>query len=75
MGLTLYKLDQGSYPASLEALSQSPAEGQPPYLQGGLQDAWGHELRYLLEDGTFRLWSVGPDGVDNSGKGDDILVR
>lgn len=41
-------------------------------------DAWGNDIRYVLEineTGTgyaIRLWSVGPDGQDNQGGGDDI---
>jgi hypothetical protein len=40
-------------------------------------DAWGQPLRYSCVDSTCRkamVWSKGPDGSDNSGKGDDIVA-
>jgi hypothetical protein len=41
-----------------------------------LIDAWGHSLVYKYPSGMpghlFRLYSVGPNGIDEDGKGDDI---
>jgi len=53
---------------------------QGPYLQAGsLVDAWGRKLRYKApgtdgggQAGSFRVWSVGPNGLDEDGAGDDI---
>ena len=38
-----------------------------------LLDAWQHELHYAAYPPyeTYRLWSVGPDGIDHS---DDDIV-
>ena len=35
----------------------------------------GNRLRYVTqtEDAGYRLWSPGPDGVNNDGDGDDVL--
>jgi hypothetical protein len=42
-------------------------------------DGWGHPFVWdvkVLEDGLrIRISSVGPDGVDQAGEGDDIFVE
>ncbi len=53
-----------------------------PFITGGKvpTDQWGHELVYMRLDedeavttGTyFRIYSPGPNGLDDSGTGDDI---
>jgi hypothetical protein len=57
-------------------------EAEAPIVQIGqdgeitLRDVWGHALIYRHPSGTpggsFRLYSVGPNGYDEDGKGDDI---
>lgn len=41
-----------------------------------LVDAWGHPLVYRCPSGMpgrmFRLYSIGPNGIDEDGAGDDI---
>ncbi|MEZ0228025.1 MAG: type II secretion system protein GspG [Planctomycetota bacterium] len=41
-------------------------------------DAWGHMVKYVRPGPVHRngwdLYSVGPDGIDEHGQGDDILV-
>ncbi|MEO0649932.1 MAG: type II secretion system protein GspG [Planctomycetota bacterium] len=69
---------ESAYPATLDALSQPTAD----FPQGALDgeplpnDGWSRALRYTVDPGGqgYRLWSVGPDGVDQSGAGDDIVV-
>ena len=49
-----------------------------PYLDcKTLKDPWGNELRYEPDGGPDgrgrpRIWSYGPNGEDDGGKGDDI---
>jgi len=79
-GLTVYKIDQGSYPAQLEALLTPTANYPQGFLDGRTAlepDAWGRAIRYeLAEDGaSYRLWSLGADGVDQDGAGDDVRAR
>lgn len=52
----------GEFPAAL------PADVLPP------ADPWGRPWRYerAAPAGPVRLWSVGPDGVDARGAGDDV---
>jgi hypothetical protein len=60
--LERFRLKNGAYPNSLARLVPDFL-GEPPR---DLMD--GQPLRYALtDDGLFRLWSVGPDGVDNGG--------
>jgi len=47
-----------------------------------LADPFGDKLLHDEKDGTFRVWSVGPDGVDDhgdgewkSGSGKDIVLQ
>lgn len=41
-----------------------------------INDAWARELKYQhsADYQSFKLWSLGPDGSDNGGGGDDIGV-
>ena len=72
--LAVYHLDRGAYPDRLEALLE-PTESYPNGFAAFLpSDGWGRALRYELQDaGGYRLWSVGPDGIDQNGEGDDVL--
>lgn len=76
--LDQYRLHMNRYPNSLEELLQPPADGnagnwQGPYLEQDQlpTDAWGNPFNYQPVQrnnrSTFEIWSVGPDGVDNSG--------
>lgn len=60
--LEAYRLAHGAYPESLDALEGAatldPLNGQP--------------FRYSREGGSFRLYSIGPDGIDQGGKSDVI---
>jgi len=56
-------LRHGAYPATLEALDAE-------FLAGlSLLDVNGEKMHYAqVPGGRFRLWSPGPDGVDDGGK-------
>ncbi len=74
-----YQLEVRNYPQDLQSLIEPPADlpnpdrWQGPYLAKGLPlDPWDNEYRYELdaEAGTYKIWSAGPDRVDNTD--DDI---
>lgn len=75
VGIVLFKASVGRYPQNLEELTHD----QPDFPDGFLGsqevplDAWSHALGYeLSEDGnSYRLWSWGPNGLDEQGGGDD----
>jgi hypothetical protein len=78
--LTVYEIDQGALPAELQRLVEPTANYPSGYLDGKTAlepDAWGRPFRYALADGgaTYRLWSLGADGVDQDGAGDDVVPR
>lgn len=62
--VTVYRFDQGKYPADLATLGHTSAN-----------DGWGHALVYKLTQTGFTLYSLGPNGVDDGGAGDDILAQ
>lgn len=77
-GLAVYRAQAEHYPDTLAALlvgTDSFPKGflDPPEIP---KDAWSHELRYALEPGgaKYKLWSLGRDGVDQHGSGDDVLA-
>jgi len=63
LALRAYRLDHGTYPAALSALT-------PGYLKAVPDDpfALSGPLRYKLAGAKFVLYSVGPDGKDDGGK-------
>ncbi len=68
----------GRYPENLEVLA-SPSERFPDGLFAGRGvplDGWGRPLRYRVDDrsASYALWSVGPDGIDQAGSGDDVSL-
>jgi hypothetical protein len=66
-----YRLTQPSYPASLEAMNPDAA------TRAGWRDPHADALmRYVVyaEGQRVRIWSVGPNGKDEDGKGDDVVV-
>jgi hypothetical protein len=74
--LAAYHGDHGRYPAKLDELA-------PKYLEKIPNDLFsGKPLIYRLEDDGYLLYSVGPNGVDDDGRGhddqprgDDISIR
>ena len=61
IALKRHQLRHGKFPASLDALT-------PGFLHEPPRDPIdGQSMRYRLQDGSFLLYSVGEDGVDNGG--------
>ncbi len=70
--INLFEVDNGVYPNSLDELVNDT--GHPtwrgPYVDGGLNDAWGNKLTYSKTDRGVKLVSHGPDQA--AGGDDDI---
>ena len=63
--LAAYKADKGDYPLKLDALT-------PKYLATVPNDLFsGKALRYATVDFDYLLYSVGPNGKDEGGRGPD----
>jgi len=75
-GMTVYKISEGKYPASIDDLVR-PLANYPDGCLGNPTapvDPWGHAYQFKLnEKGKPFLWSTGPDGVDQQGTGDDLV--
>lgn len=75
--MELYMMDIGTYPSNtqgLQALRTAPTDlADPtkwlgPYLQKDIPaDPWGNQYGYeLISPKQFRIFSVGPDGAQNT---------
>ena len=68
----------GAYPSTLEELEQSQhwrdVSGDAS-VHAGMLDAWGRPFRYEVDGMNVRLWSMGPNGFDEDGAGDDVVIR
>lgn len=78
LGVVLYRSERGELPAALEDLLR-PSEAFPNgYLRGAALpvDEWGRPLRFRRTEGGqgFLVWSLGPDGEDAGGAGDDVVA-
>jgi hypothetical protein len=80
--ITVYKISAQGYPESLADLLIPLGTDFPQgaYPHGELPvDPWGNSYRYAMEMHTKKrrmmpkLWSIGLNGIDESGEGDDIL--
>ncbi|MFT7669838.1 MAG: hypothetical protein ACI8X5_002545 [Planctomycetota bacterium] len=76
LAVIVYKHEVGTYPRSL-ALLLDPTENFP---SGTLEakelpvDGWSQSFFYSFDEqaGGYRIWSPGPNGVDEKGGGDDL---
>jgi hypothetical protein len=76
--IAVFQLEQEKLPAKLDDLL-APTPNYPKGFVGGDKlptDAWQHAFEYRVTDAGahYRLWSIGPDGVDANGSGDDLLA-
>ena len=63
LALRAYRAENGRYPATLGALSPGVVRRVPTDDFAG-----GKPYGYALKGASYRLWSVGPDGVDDGGR-------
>ncbi|MCE9594517.1 MAG: type II secretion system protein GspG [Planctomycetes bacterium] len=74
--LAVFKVDTGKLPASLDELAKPTKNYPKGFFNGGAlpKDGWGHAYRYApsADKTSYRVWSIGADGVDQNGAGDDV---
>ncbi|MFQ5749488.1 MAG: type II secretion system protein GspG, partial [Planctomycetota bacterium] len=77
-GILVFQLEVGRYPGNLAEIVR-PGENYPHgYLpqpaRGIVPDPWGRDYVYLPPsgNGSYLLYSLGPNGQDEGGKGDDV---
>jgi len=76
LGIAVFRSQTGHAPETLAKLLEATESFPKGFLDPAElpRDAWGHELRYVVaaEGVKYRLWSLGPDGIDQDGSGDDV---
>jgi len=73
--LKAHELELKRYPSTLAELEQ-PTQNHPRGFLDGAElpkDGWGRAIEYALGEDGYTLWSLGPDGIDQRGAGDDVL--
>lgn len=77
--LEVYRIESGAYPRALSVMTQPTKSYPKGYLDGGGMptDGWGRELVYeAAPDGkSFALRSLGRNGSDERGSGDDLALN
>jgi len=79
LALDLYEMDNGTYPATLDALRTKPQDAaywKGPYIKKKPLDPWGKNYIYKFPGehnppDTYDLSSLGKDGQE--GGGDDVV--
>jgi hypothetical protein len=77
-GCFVYKIEYNKYPASLDELLKPTADWPSGFYSAEElpKDPWGNLYNYknLQSEGQkYMIWSSGPNGIDESGTGDDIV--
>lgn len=82
--LESFYTDIGSYPSSQQGLGalrqppgdlRNPAKWTGPYASGDVElDPWQNPYMYESDGTTYRIWSSGPNGQNENGGGDDVMV-
>jgi hypothetical protein len=75
LAITLYQLDHsGAAPATLAELTAKSTNYPDGYVTGGAipKDSWGHDFVYAKTGDGYKLYSMGPNGQDDGGSGDDL---
>lgn len=77
--LQLYTYDFGKYPSTTDGLKKltMPTDKKPYYIDRIEIDGWQNAFVYknnvdLKSDYPFDLYSVGENGIDENGRGDDV---
>jgi type II secretory pathway pseudopilin PulG len=75
--ITVYIITNNKPPAALDELTKPAPDYPKGYTQGQPlpTDPWGHAYAYSTDGkDNYKLWSFGPNGVDDNGVGDDIVA-
>lgn len=77
-GVVTYQIEQGRLPATLDELTAATETYSNGFLpnpaRGLVPDPWGNPFVYRVDGEDFALYSAGPDGIDNGGEGDDVVL-
>ena len=68
--ISMYEVDNGSYPASLQNLVTSSGNAKNwkgPYIED-TKDPWGNDYQYTVSENTLEVKTVDPDGKEISNR-------
>ncbi len=69
--IQMFKIDQGRWPRDWEDLcAHCPLDHEPIRT-----DPWGGAYHFQASDAGIVVWCDGPNGINEQGQGDDIVVR
>lgn len=75
--LLQYQKLHGRFPTTEEGVTALVRDGTPPSADDFTIDSWGHEFAYRyparITSQEFDLYSLGGNGIDERGAGDDII--
>jgi hypothetical protein len=75
MGIQMFQVqNEGKAPASLAEL-QGDGTSKPGIIKELPSDGWGRGFKYSNQGGKVRIWSIGANGIDEKGEGDDLLLE
>ena len=75
MGIQMFQVqNEGKAPASLAEL-QGDGTSKPGTIKELPSDGWGRGFKYSNQGGKVRIWSIGANGIDEKGEGDDLLLE
>lgn len=73
--LNLYKMEKGSYPRSLDALTQAKSSAGESLLKDIPKDPWGNPYRYRADGSQCSITSYGVDNREGGvGEAADIKM-
>ncbi|MFM7843430.1 MAG: type II secretion system major pseudopilin GspG [Planctomycetota bacterium] len=82
--LESFYTDIGMYPSTQQGLAalrqppgdlRNPAKWTGPYSGGDVEmDPWSNPYQYESDGISYRAWSCGPNGQNENGSGDDVMV-
>lgn len=75
-GIAVFRSQKNAVPAKLDELLQPTDSFPKGFLEGGVipVDGWEHALVYKADVAAakYELYSLGPNGIDDAGAGDDV---
>lgn len=74
-GIAVFRSQKNAVPAKLDDLLQPTDSFPKGFLESGVPlDGWQHALVYKADVAAskYELYSVGPNGIDDAGAGDDV---
>jgi hypothetical protein len=76
VALVVFASESGGYPATLEELRRPTKNFPEGFVTSDttFRDPWGRPYRYEIRGEDLLLWSLGADGADEGGEGDDVRL-